>query len=266
MRDEVNERKVATGAVPQFGRAYGEQVTIAAVQPQARDAGGGFHGKPRALKEDELHKLYQLAYVLPQMELRELVTPDDPVKVVVRVESAEMPGRVYGEAHSTPPELEIRDLETRIPFSRSVKHCESIFRRGLGFRRFEGRLRCRHNDKPIKLVLLKRILGSEKVAKMDGVKAPAEKSDFHVKNGKVLGLASPGKAQLPEGGLCKPPRCQPVAARPAQVWSEVSQRTNMRIAPTRMTGAIMLVARSGRAVQEWCRGLGCSSEGSSSAK
>src|SRR5450631_2069714 len=197
-------------------------MAIAAVELQAGYVGGRLHRVARPLEEDELNNPRELPDVLPEVELWELVSADDPVELVVRIKGPEVPRRVDRETHAAPRKLEIRHLEAGVPFGGRLDHREPILGRGLGVVRFHGRLGRRHDDQPVQPVLLKGVLGGEKVAEVDGIETPSEKSDFHVKNGDPAWSRPPGQGQIP------PYR-----------RSEVSQKTNISNAPTMMTGAIM---------------------------
>ena len=92
------------------------------------------------------------------------------------------------------PQLKVGNLETLVPFNRCVQHGQSILRGRLDVVGLQRCLGGRHQDQAVKLVLFIGILCRHQVAKMHGIEAPAQKSDFH--RGTVVFAPMASKAQL----------------------------------------------------------------------
>ena len=133
--------------------------------------------------------------LLLKVQLGELVPANDPVKIVPGMGGAEMTCRINRVADAPPAKLDIGNFKPPVPFDRGLQHLKPVFRPRLGLVRLERSLGRRHEEKPVQPKLLEGILRREEVAEVHGIKAPAEKSDFH-KRAKLDGQRLIGKGHL----------------------------------------------------------------------
>jgi len=91
VRHEVVQRKVALHPVAQFRGTDREQMAVATMQPQTGDGRRGLHRISRSFQKNELHQPGELRDVLPKVKLGQLVTANDPIKIILRIKRPEMP-------------------------------------------------------------------------------------------------------------------------------------------------------------------------------
>ena len=135
--------------------------------------------------------------VLPEVKLGQLIPADDPVKAVVGVKGPEMPHRVDRVADPALDQFVVGDLEAVVPFHRPPQHLQPFLGRRGDVVGLEGGPGRRDQDQAVEMVLLISILGGHEMAKMDGVEAPAEKTDFHERDNTAPRKAAGAQGQLP---------------------------------------------------------------------
>ena len=85
VRNKIIQGKALADPVPQFRGTDGQQMSVATMQPQAGDIGMIPHRVTRPFQKDELDQSGQFGDIVTEVEFRQLVTPDDPVKFVAGV-------------------------------------------------------------------------------------------------------------------------------------------------------------------------------------
>src|ERR1700722_9388246 len=94
----------------------------AAMETQAGNVRPRFDRKARPLEKDKLHQLRQFLDVLPEMKLRQLVAPNDPIELVQGKKRPEVAGRVDAVTDAAALQFVIGNLEAAVPFDGRPEH------------------------------------------------------------------------------------------------------------------------------------------------